>query len=48
MSKIKDFEITELLDGNNSDCPYIDSEDEENEFTTNSTQGNIFYSLYLK
>ncbi|KAL4088781.1 hypothetical protein QTP88_023865 [Uroleucon formosanum] len=31
MSNLKDYEISELLDGNNSDCPYFDSDEDDYE-----------------
>jgi len=40
MSNLKDFEISELLDGNNSDCPYFDSDEDDNKSSSNRNEGN--------
>ncbi|XP_060846360.1 piggyBac transposable element-derived protein 3-like [Rhopalosiphum padi] len=41
MSNLKDFEISELLDGNNSDCPYFDSDEDDNKSSSNRNEGHF-------
>lgn len=46
MSSLKEYEIIEMLDGNQSDFEYYDYDDDENELNENEGTYILFYVIF--